>query len=359
MTDTNEKNKDVNQNDQATDILLQETLNAESRIGEMPRRNHKDSTFCLLFSEPARAIELYNAVTGENLPPDTELTYTTLANALYIDRNNDLGFVIQKRHLVMSECQSTINWNIPMRCLGYVSRSLENLSGKEGLYGSKLVKFPAPEFYLFYVGNETWDTKTLKLSDSFQAPPKENSLELVVNFVNLKYNEDNEILQRSPSLLGYSKLLHYIKTAAKENGGDLKSAIDTSVKQCMEEGLIEDFLRKHSREVTGMLFNEITVEEFAEIRAREAYEDGEKSGEKIGFVKGEKSGFTKGEQFGFTKGEKSGFTKGETAGLAKGAAQKQQEIARNLMQLGLDLAQIRQATGLTAEEMEKLSRCRG
>ena len=75
-----------------------------------------------------------------------------------------------------------------------------------------------------------------------------------------------------------------------------------------------------------MLFNEITVEEFAEIRAREAYEDG----------------------------EKSGFTKGETAGLAKGAAQKQQEIARNLMQLGLDLAQIRQATGLTAEEIEKL-----
>ena len=150
-------------------------------------------------------------------------------------------------------------------------------------------------------------------------------------------------MQKSPSLLGYSKLLYYIKAAAKENGGDSKSAIHTSVKQCMEEGLIEDFLRKHSREVTGMLFNEITVEEFAEIRAREAYEDGEKSGEKIGFV----------------KGEKSGFTKGETAGLAKGAAQKQQEIARNLMQLGLDLAQIRQATGLTAEEMEKLSRCRG
>ena len=42
-------------------------------IGERPRRNHKDSTFCLLFSEPERAIELYNAVTGENLPPDTEL----------------------------------------------------------------------------------------------------------------------------------------------------------------------------------------------------------------------------------------------------------------------------------------------
>ena len=196
---------------------------------------------------------------------------------------------------------------------------------------------------------QTWNTKTLKLSDSFQAPPKENSLELVVKFINLNYNvnsEDNEILQRSPSLLGYSKLLYYIKTAAKENGGDLKSAIDTSVKQCMEEGLIEDFLRKHSREVAGMLFNEITVEEFAEIRAREAYEDGEKSGEKIGFVKGEKSGFT--------KGEKSGFTKGETAGLVKGAAQEKREIAKNFKKAGIPMDLIAENTGLSVEEVEQL-----
>ena len=132
----------------------------------------------------------------------------------------------------------------------------------------------------------------------------------------------NEILQRSPSLLGYSKLLYYIKTAAKENGGDLKSAIDTSVKQCMEEGLIEDFLRKHSREVTGMLFNEITVEEFAEIRAREAYEDG----------------------------EKAGYYEGEAAGTA----QKQREIAENLKDLGVGTAEIIKATGLSAEEVEEL-----
>ncbi len=137
-------------------------------------------------------------------------------------------------------------------------------------------------------------------------------------------------MQRSPSLLGYSKLLHYIKTAAKDNGGDLKSAINTSVKQCMEEGLIEEFLRKHSREVTGMLFNEITVEEFAEIRAREAYEDG----------------------------EKSGFTKGETAGLVKGrsegAAQEKREIAKNFKKAGIPMDLIAENTGLSVEEVEQL-----
>ena len=284
------------------------------RMGEKPRRNHKDSTFCLLFSEPRRAVELYNAVSGENLPPDTELTYTTLENAIYVDRSNDLGFVINGRHLVMSECQSTVNWNIPMRCLGYVSRTLENLAGKEGLYGKNLVKFPAPEFYLFCVGKEQWGRKTLCLSESFLAEPKENSLELVVNLINLTYNEDSEILQRSPSLLGYSELLYHIQEELKINGGDLKQAIDAAVDTCMDEDLITDFLQKHSKEITGMLFQEITVEEFAEIRAREAYADGEKAG----------------------------------------AAQEKREIAKNLKESGVPIDVIAKSTGLTPEEVTEL-----
>ena len=79
------------------------------------------------------------------------------------------------------------------------------------------------------------------------------------------------------------------------------------------------FLREHSREVTGMLFNEITVEEF---RAREAYEDG----------------------------EKAGYYEGEAAG----AAQKQREIAKNMKEKNIPNADIAEITGLSAEEIEKL-----
>ena len=246
--------------------------------GTQPLRNYKDSVFCLLFSESKRAVELYNAITGENLPPDTELTYTTLENALYIDRNNDLGFIINNRHLVLVECQSTINMNIPLRCLGYVSRTIENLIGKREIYSSKLVKFPAPEFYVFYVGQADWNIKQLKLSDAFLEGSKENSIELVVNLVNLNYNDEKEILKRSPSLMGYSKLLFYIQENLKTNGGDVKAAIDDAVKQSMKEDFISDFLKNYSREVTGMLFDGISVEEFAEIRAQEAYDIGRESG---------------------------------------------------------------------------------
>ena len=314
--------------------IKENNANNATRMGTEPLRNHKDSTFCLLFSEPKRAIELYNAVTGENLPPDTKLEYTTLENALYIDRNNDLGFVINDRHLVLTECQSTVNMNIPMRCLGYVSRTLEDITGKEGLYGKKAVKFPAPEFYVFHAGAGDWKEKQLRLSSGFLAKPKENSLELVVNLVNLNYTKGKEILERSPSLMGYSKLLFYIREEMATNGGDLQGAINLAVKRCMDEGLIADFLQKHSREVTGMLFKEITVEEFAEIRAREAAKDAYEEGEK--------------------SGHKRGFTEGEKSGIELGAAQKEREIAKNLKSLKLPIEQIKTATGLSAKEIETL-----
>lgn len=197
-----------------------------TKMGEKPLRNHKDSTFRLLFSEPERAIELYN----------------------------------------------------------------------------------------FYIGTEKWESQKLYLSDSFLVKPKENSLELVVNLINLNYNKGKEILKKSPSLLGYSKLLHYIAEEKLRNGGDLKKAIDAAVKRCIDEGLIADFLQKHSREITGMLFKEITVEEFAEIRAREAYEDGEKDG----------------------------------------AAHEKRKIAKEMLREHIEKSTIAKITGLLPEEIEKL-----
>ena len=309
-----------------------------SRAGESPLRTHKDSTFRLLFSEKARAIELYNAVSNEHLPPDTELIYTTLENAVYVDRKNDLGFVINNHHLVLSEQQSTINFNMPLRCLGYASRTIENLTGTEGIYGKHQIKFPAPEFYTFYTGTETWDSRQLRLSESFLAKPKENSLELIVNVINLNYDKQDEILTKSPTLLGYSKLLHYIRQYAAELGGNLKTAIDQAVKRCIKEDALADFLRKYTREVTGMLFQEITAEEFAEIRAKEAYNDGLKDG------------FSDGFDNGFSDGEKAGFKNGEEAGAQK----KQFEIAANLKNAGIPLEVIAENTGLTKEEVEEL-----
>ena len=162
----------------------------------------------------------------------------------------------------------------------------------------------------------------MKLSDAFLETTRESSIEIVVNLVNLNYNVDTELLKRSPTLLGYSKLLCYIQEQLASNGGDLKLAIDAAVTQCIEEGFIADFLRTHSREVTGMLFEEISMEEFAEIRAREAYDIGR--------------------------------TEGEQSGIERGAAQEKREIASNLKALNLNVEQIAKATGLSVAEIQNL-----
>jgi predicted transposase/invertase (TIGR01784 family) len=287
-----------------------------------PVRKYKDTTFSMLFSEPKRAVELYNAVTGENLPLDTELTYTTLENVLYVDRNNDLGFVINNRHLVLVECQSTVNTNIPMRCLGYLCRTLENLTDRRKLYGSKLVQIPAPEFYVFYVGQENWDVQELRLSNAFLEAPKENSVELIVKLVNLNYNKDAEILQRSPTLRGYSKLLFYIREEMQSNGNDLGLAIAVAVQKCKDEGLLSDFLNHHSSEVVEMIMDGISVEEFAEIRAEERAEEA--------------------------------YAKGEQAGVERGAAQEKKAIALQMLNEGMKPDLIAKLTGLSPEEIESL-----
>lgn len=208
-----------------------------------------------------------------------------------------------------------------MRCLGYVSRTLENLAGSEGIYGKKMIQIPAPEFYVFYIGEEKWENRVLRLSESFLAKPKENSVELVVNIINLNYNKSKEILQKSPSLLGYSKLVSYVRQEQSDSE-NLKVAIDTAVSRCMSEGLIDDFLKLHSREVSGMLFKELTMEEFVEIRAREAYGDGK--------IEGRQEGLTEGEQ------------------------NAQRKIAKNLKKSGLPIDVIAKNTGLTLDEIENL-----
>ena len=113
----------------------------------------------------------------------------------------------------------------------------------------------------------------MRLSESFNCRAPENSVELVVKVINLGYNEKNEVLKRSETLAGYSRLLHYIKEG-KRQGKNLQESIDDAVKRCMKEGVLRDFLKKNSQEVGNMLFDEVSWEEVIAYRAEEARKKG-------------------------------------------------------------------------------------
>ena len=54
------------------------------------------------------------------------------------------------------------------------------------------------------------------------------------------------------------------------------------------------------------------------------------------------------------KGIEQGRAEGEAIGLEKGAAQKQREIAKAMLQEGLEKSVITKITGLSASELETL-----
>lgn len=91
-------------------------------------RKYKDNVFRMLFKEKDKLISLYNALSGNNLPPDTSVEISTLFGVLYNRWRNDLSFVINGRLVILVEHQSSINENMPLRFFIYMARVYEKLN---------------------------------------------------------------------------------------------------------------------------------------------------------------------------------------------------------------------------------------
>ena len=65
---------------------------------------------------------------------------------------NDISFVFDFE-LNLYEQQSSVNPNMPLRDLFYVSKVLQNIVKNDNLYGSRQIKIPTPRFVVFYNGS--------------------------------------------------------------------------------------------------------------------------------------------------------------------------------------------------------------
>ena len=122
---------------------------------ENVNREYKDSVFTDLFYEDEKAKEnelaLFNALFDTNYTlDDIEMEKIRVENVIYMKLKNDVSFNVGNRILVFSEHQSTINGNMPLRDLLYVSRVYEALVPVKERYRLKTVLLPRPEFFVFY-----------------------------------------------------------------------------------------------------------------------------------------------------------------------------------------------------------------
>jgi hypothetical protein len=250
-----------------------------------------------------------------------------------MDRINDLAFVVDGKVVVLVEHQSTINMNMPLRCLLYISRVYERIFDNDLIYESNLVKVPVPEFYVLYNGDSALAERSeLKLSDAFKTVPElceDFSLELTAKVFNVNKGYNTEIVRQSETLDGYVYFVDKVKRFIAE-GCDITDALTRAINECIEEGILVDYLKENGSEVQNMLFQEWNLNKALDVRYRE------------------------GEISGIMKGKAEGIAKGKAEGIAEGIAEGNAETARRMLLDGFRVEDVAKYTMLSPENIISL-----
>ena len=236
-------------------------------------REYKSTLFSKLFSNIDNLRELYNAIADTAYDKDTPIKINTLEDVLLKGIKNDISFTIDNKFVVLLEHQSTINNNMPLRCLMYIARVYEKITDGDAIYRKTLVQIPTPEIIVLYNGEKLFPSEqTLRLSDAYmtsdESQSKFGSLELTVRVVNINPGFNDELLQKSKTLSGYTALIEYLKSLNPTKDTILDAAKETT-KWGLSQNILSAFLTEHGLEVNSMLMTEYSVDRAIEILEEE------------------------------------------------------------------------------------------
>lgn len=277
----------------------------EEKEERVVKHTVKDSVFTSLFKEKRYLIQLYRALH----PEDTETTEddlkdVTVSNVLVDDIYNDLGFTVGTTIMLLIEVQSTWTVNIIFRALMYLVQTYREYfrKTKQNLYKSKKLKMPKPEIYVIYVGDRKTRPEEISLSEEF-FEGKDICIDVRVKMI---YDGKNgDIINQ---YVVFTKVCN--EQVAKH--GRTREAVQEAVRICKERNVLKEYLSSREKEVVDML-----MELYDEQEVIRSYVESEKY-------------------------EAENATKIATA--------------RRLLKMGkLSIEEIAEGSGLTVEEVERLS----
>lgn len=299
--------------------------------------NHKDTVFCLLYKDKNNLLDLYNGMNGTSYTDTEGLMVTTLKNGIYVKYKNDASFVFGQ-DLYMFEQQSTKNPNMPLRYLHYLSDVYRGMYSNKDLYRSGL-KIPSPHFITFYNGTaKAPEVEYLRLSDMFEKKDKENvsecnaidSLELIVQVLNINSGNNSGLLEKCKSLKDYMTFVNKVRHKKNVEKKDIETAVNEAIDECIQENVLSDFFRKNRSEVVGVSIYEYDEEGHMEVLKEEQYR--------------------KGVADGIEKGIKQGIQQGINEGIKEGQQKERVRAITSMLELGIDKEKI--LTKYSKEEYE-------
>ena len=246
------------------------------------RRHHKvhrqikDRLFRFLFEKDRDALlQLYNALNGTKYQDPSMLQVVTIESAVYVVMKNDLAFILAGV-LNLYEHQSTVNPNMPVRFLIYLAQEYQGIieKAKESLYGSRQIMLPTPHCVVFYNGDQEMpEEQTLRLSDAFENKEQKADVELTVKVLNINHGHNVKLMDQCKILEEYARFVDATKQLVAEKD-DRKEALESAIEYCIENHILEEFLRKYRSEVLGMLLEEFDVKKYERSLREEGREEG-------------------------------------------------------------------------------------
>ena len=176
------------------------------------------------------------------------------------------------------------------------------------------------------VGKEKWaKEKELRLSDAYIVKDNEPSLELKVKVINIRPEEHHEILEKCQVLKEYSQFMEIVQNY--QISGE-EEPYKKAIKECIEKGILADYLMRKGSEVVNMLLDEYDYETDIEVQREEAREQGRAEGREEGREQGRAEGRKQGKEEGREEGRKE---------EKRALVQKKLEKGKTISQIADDL----------------------
>jgi len=320
--------------------MSEETNNPGGNDGPDANREYKDGMFRAIFKDPAEFRSVASYLLKTDFGPDTPMEEVTLSSPLYMDRKNDVSFLVDGRLIVFTEHQSTVSPNIPLRFLIYVADTYKARFSVKDLHKGRRLTIPRPYFFVFYNGKRKMPpVEAIRLSDMFKDWPGQKnppfSLDLEIAVYNINISTAPEILHRCDTLAQYETFVEleqgyenelaqgYEKPLSRQEKGHVrKQAVKLATAECLKRGILVDFLNIHAKEIVYMMTGPITVEDMKECWQEEAREEA--------------------------------WEEALAEGMAKGMAKGVVQTAKAMKTEGFDPETIAKITGLTPDDIQRL-----
>ncbi|MBC5665457.1 hypothetical protein H8S07_09235 [Dorea sp. NSJ-36] len=242
-------------------------------------REYKSDVFSMLMESKENALEIYNALndSGYTNPEDVEIVQ--LERGVSLSIRNDASFIIDM-NINFYEHQSTYNPNMPLRSLIYFVNALEDWlkDNDKDLFSRKQIQIPTPHFVIFYNGMQKRpEYEEMRLSNAFYHKVDEPQIEIICKVYNIN-PENNQILKKKSTVLeGYTYFVEKVRENQRQ-GMNLEEAVDSAIKDCIDNHILEDFFRRRKDDVKKMTHLDYTWEKRERLIRMEEYADGEAAG---------------------------------------------------------------------------------